>query len=119
MIAKAIHLASERKDQPLVAINCAAIPETLLESELFGHEKGAFTGAVRSTKGLFTQAHEGTLFLDEIGDMPLSIQVKLLRALEERQFYPVGSEKPVQVDVRVIVATKRDLAERSEEGNIS
>ena len=110
LIAKAIHLASLRKDKPLVAINCAAIPETLLESELFGHEKGAFTGAVRSTKGLFSQAHEGTLFLDEIGDMPLSIQVKLLRALEQRQFYPVGSDKPVQIDVRVIVATKRDLA---------
>jgi two-component system response regulator GlrR len=116
LIAKAIHLASERKDQQLVAINCAAIPESLLESELFGHEKGAFTGAVRSTKGLFTQANEGTLFLDEIGDMPLSIQVKLLRALEERQFYPVGSEKPVQVDVRVIVATKRDLVEEVKKG---
>ena len=116
LIAKAIHLASERKDQPMVAINCAAIPESLLESELFGHEKGAFTGAVRSTKGLFTQANEGTLFLDEIGDMPLSIQVKLLRALEERQFYPVGSEKPVQVDVRVIVATKKDLVEEVKKG---
>jgi len=116
LIAKAIHLASERKDQPLVAINCAAIPESLLESELFGHEKGAFTGAVRSTKGLFTQADEGTLFLDEIGDMPLSIQVKLLRALEERQFYPVGSEKPVQVNVRVIVATKKDLVEEVKKG---
>jgi two-component system response regulator GlrR len=111
LIAKAIHLASARKDKPFVAINCAAIPETLLESELFGHEKGAFTGAVRSTKGLFTQAHEGTLFLDEIGDMPITIQVKLLRALEEREFYPVGSDKPVQVDVRVVVATKKDLVE--------
>jgi two-component system response regulator GlrR len=109
LIAKAIHLASERKDKPFVPINCAALPETLLESELFGHEKGAFTGAVRSTKGLFTQAHAGTLFLDEIGDMPLSIQAKLLRALQERQFYPVGSEKPVEVDVRVIVATQKDL----------
>ena len=116
LIAKALHLASERKDKPFVAINCAAIPESLLESELFGHEKGAFTGAVRSTKGLFTQAHEGTIFLDEIGDMPLSVQVKLLRALEERQFYPVGSEKPVQVDVRVIVATKKDLADEVKKG---
>lgn len=116
LIAKAIHLASERKDKPFIAINCAAIPETLLESELFGHEKGAFTGAVRSTKGLFTQANEGTLFLDEIGDMPLSIQVKLLRALEERQFYPVGSEKPVSVDVRVVVATKKDLIEEVKKG---
>jgi len=111
VIAKALHLQSSRKDGPFVAINCAAIPENLLESELFGHEKGAFTGAVRSTKGLFTQANGGTLFLDEIGDMPLSVQVKLLRALEERQFYPVGSEKPVQVDVRIVVATKRDLIE--------
>lgn len=116
LIAKAIHLASERKDKPFIAINCAAIPETLLESELFGHERGAFTGAVRSTKGLFTQANEGTLFLDEIGDMPLSIQVKLLRALEERQFYPVGSEKPVSVDVRVVVATKKDLIEEVKKG---
>ena len=111
LIAKAIHLQSNRKDGPFVAINCAAIPENLLESELFGHEKGAFTGAVRSTKGLFTQANGGTLFLDEIGDMPLSIQVKLLRALEERQFYPVGCEKPVQVDVRIVVATKKNLIE--------
>jgi two-component system response regulator GlrR len=116
LIAKALHLASDRKDKPFIAINCAAIPESLLESELFGHEKGAFTGAVRSTKGLFTQAHEGTLFLDEIGDMPLSIQVKLLRALEERQFYPVGSEKPVAVDVRVVVATKKDLVEEVKKG---
>jgi two-component system response regulator GlrR len=114
--AKAIHLASDRKDHPFVAINCAAIPETLLESELFGHEKGSFTGAVRSTKGLFTQAHKGTIFLDELGDMPLSIQAKLLRALEERQFYPVGSEKPVQVDVRVIVATKTNLEEAVKNG---
>jgi len=116
LIAKAIHLASDRKNKSFVAINCAALPETLLESELFGHEKGAFTGAVRSTKGLFMQAHEGTLFLDEIGEMPLSIQAKLLRALEERQFYPVGGEKPVAVDVRVIVATKKDLEEEVKRG---
>lgn len=116
LIAKAIHLASERKDRAFVAINCAALPETLMESELFGHEKGAFTGAVRSTKGLFTQAHEGTIFLDEIGDMPLSIQAKLLRALQERQFYPVGSEKSVEVDVRVIVATQKDLEDQVKQG---
>jgi two-component system response regulator GlrR len=116
VIAKAIHLASPRKNKVFVAINCAALPETLLESELFGHEKGAFTGAFRTTKGLFTQAHEGTIFLDEIGDMPLSIQAKLLRALEERQFYPIGGEKPVRVDVRVIVATKRDLEEDVKKG---
>jgi two-component system, NtrC family, response regulator GlrR len=116
VIAKALHLASARKDKPFIAINCAAIPETLLESELFGHEKGAFTGAVRSTKGLFSQANLGSIFLDEIGDMPLSIQAKLLRALEERQFYPVGSEKSVHVDVRVIVATKKDLKDEVKKG---
>jgi two-component system response regulator GlrR len=116
LIARAIHLASDRKNKPFVAINCAALPEPLLESQLFGHEKGAFTGAVRSTRGLFTQAHEGTIFLDEIGDMPLSIQAKLLRVLQERQFYPLGSEKPVEVDVRVIVATQKDLAEQVKQG---
>jgi two-component system response regulator GlrR len=116
LIAKAIHLASDRKNKPFVAINCAALPETLLESQLFGHEKGAFTGALRSTKGLFTQAHEGTIFLDEIGDMTLPIQAKLLRVLQERQFYPLGSEKAVEVDVRVIVATQKDLAEEVKQG---
>ena len=116
LIAKSTHLASHRKDKPFVAINCAALPETLMESELFGHEKGAFTGAVRSTKGLFIQAHGGTLFLDEIGDMPLSIQAKLLRALQERQFYPVGSERPVEVDVRVIVATQKHLEDHVKQG---
>jgi len=116
LIAKAIHLASERKDKPFVALNCAALPETLLESELFGHEKGAFTGAVKTTKGLFTQAHGGTLFLDEIGDMPLATQSKLLRVLQERQFYPVGSELAVAVDVRVIVATNKDLEEQVKKG---
>jgi two-component system response regulator GlrR len=116
LIAKAIHLASDRKDKPFVALNCAALPETLLESELFGHEKGAFTGAVKSTRGLFTQAHGGTLFLDEIGDMPLATQSKLLRVLQERQFYPVGGDAPVAVDVRVIVATNKDLAEQVRKG---
>lgn len=116
LIAKAIHLASDRKDQNFVALNCAALPESLLESELFGHEKGAFTGAVKTTKGLFTQAHGGTLFLDEIGDMPLATQSKLLRALQERQFYPVGSQAPVEVDVRVIVATNKDLQEQVKKG---
>jgi two-component system response regulator GlrR len=116
LIAKAIHLASDRSDQAFVALNCAALPETLLESELFGHEKGSFTGAVRSTRGLFTQANGGTLFLDEIGDMPLATQSKLLRALQERQFYPVGSDIPVEVDVRVIVATNKDLEEHVKKG---
>jgi len=109
VIAKAIHLASKRGDKPFVDINCAAIPETLLESELFGHERGAFTDAKRSYQGLFAQSHQGTIFLDEIGDMSLSIQAKLLRVLQEKKFYPLGSGKPVEVDVRVIVATNRDL----------
>jgi two-component system response regulator GlrR len=109
LIARALHLSSGRKDKPFVAINCAALPETLLESELFGHEKGSFTGAVRTSKGLFVQAHGGTIFLDEIGDMPLSIQSKFLRVLQERRFTPVGGDQPVSVDVRVIVATNKDL----------
>jgi two-component system response regulator GlrR len=117
LIAKAIHVGSERKDKPFVAINCAALPDTLLESELFGYEKGAFTGAVQSTKGLFTQAHDGTIFLDEIGDMPLMLQSKILRILEERQFYPLGSKKPIDVDVRVIVATNKDLQKEVKEGH--
>ncbi len=116
LIARAIHLASNRKDKPFVAVNCAALPETLLESELFGHEKGAFTGAIRSSKGLFAQAHEGTIFLDEIGDMPLSIQAKFLRVLQERQFYPVGGERPLEVDVRVIVATNQNIEELVSQG---
>jgi len=116
LIAKAIHLASNREDKPFVAINCAALPEALLESELFGHEKGAFTGAVRNKKGLFAQAHEGTIFLDEIGDMPLSTQAKLLRFLQERKFYPVGSENPSEVDVRVIVATNKNLEDQTKQG---
>jgi two-component system response regulator GlrR len=116
LVARAIHFASERKSKPFVAVHSAAIPETLLESELFGHEKGAFTGAIRSTKGYFVQAHEGTIFLDEIGDMPLSIQAKLLRVLQERQFYPIGTERPVEIDVRVIVATNRNLEVEVKEG---
>jgi two-component system response regulator GlrR len=116
VIAQAIHFTSQRRDNPFVAINCAALPEQLLESELFGHEKGAFTGADRSTPGLLMQAHRGTVLLDEIGDMPLSIQAKLLRALEERRFYSVGGEKPVAVDVRVIVATNKDLREQVKRG---
>ncbi len=111
-IAQAIHLASERKDKAFVAVNCAALPETLLESVLFGHEKGAFTGAIKSSKGLFSQAHKGTIFLDEIGDMPLSIQAKLLRVLQERQFHPVGSQQQLEVDVRIIVATNKNLEDQ-------
>ncbi len=109
LIARALHLASGRKDKPFVAVNCAALPETLLESELFGHEKGAFTGAVRASKGLFTRADGGTVFLDEIGDMPLGVQAKFLRVLQERQVTPLGGDRPLSVDVRVIVATNKDL----------
>jgi two-component system, NtrC family, response regulator GlrR len=116
LIAKAIHLASPRKDDPFIALNCAAIPETLLESKLFGHEKGAFTGATQSARGSFTQAHKGTIFLDEIGDMPLTTQAKVLRVIQERQFYPVGSERLIEVDVRVIVATNKDLEEEVKKG---
>jgi len=116
LIAKVIHVASSRKDKAFVAINLAAIPETLLESELFGYEKGAFTGAVRSAKGFFSQAHEGTIFLDEIGDMALSTQGKLLRVLQERQFYPIGKEKPIDVDVRLIAATNKNLEDQVKKG---
>ncbi len=117
LIAKAVHVGSGRKDKPFVAINCAAIPDALLESELFGYEKGAFTGAVQSSKGLFAQAGNGTIFLDEIGDMSLALQSKILRILQERQFYPLGGKQAVEVDVRVIVATNKDLQNEVKEGN--
>ena len=109
LVAQAIHLASPRAGKPFVAVNCGAIPENLLESELFGHVKGAFTGAVANHPGLFQAANEGTLFLDEIGDMPVALQVKLLRVLQERMVRPVGASHTVPVDVRILSATHRDL----------
>jgi two-component system response regulator HydG len=116
LIAGAIHFNSLRKDGPFVKINCAAITETLLESELFGHEKGAFTGADRRKEGRFSQAHGGTLFLDEVSEMSLTMQVKLLRALQEREFNRVGGETTIQVDVRVIAATNKNLLEQINTG---
>jgi DNA-binding NtrC family response regulator len=109
LFARALHALSARADGPFIAINCAAIPETLLETELFGHEKGAFTGAAARKPGKFELAHRGTLFLDEIGDLPLSLQAKILRALEEKRFERVGGTVPLQVDVRVVAATNRNL----------
>jgi len=117
LIANAIHLNSNRQDRPLVKVNCAALPETLLESELFGHEKGAFTGAIARKKGRFEMAHNASIFLDEIGEMPLSTQVKILRVLQEREFEPVGSGNTVKVDIRVIAATNKDLEEEIKEGH--
>ncbi|MEX2353816.1 MAG: sigma 54-interacting transcriptional regulator, partial [Gammaproteobacteria bacterium] len=116
VIAKAIHAASPRRRNPFIAINCGAIPEQLLESELFGHEKGAFSGAVSRHEGLFQAANGGTLFLDEIGDMPLTLQVKLLRVLQDFEVRPVGSTKSYPVDVRIISATHRDLDQKVENG---
>ena len=115
LLAIAIHRASNRRDGPFIPVNCTAIPESLLESELFGHAKGSFTGASRSYAGLFQSAHGGTMFLDEIGDMPLHLQVKLLRVLQERVIRPVGSTEPVPVDVRIISATHRNLEEAIEQ----
>ncbi|HMK13506.1 MAG TPA: sigma 54-interacting transcriptional regulator [Burkholderiales bacterium] len=116
LLARAIHQASARSDKPFVAINCGAIPENLLESELFGYVKGSFTGATQDRKGLFQAANEGTLFLDEIGDMPLALQVKLLRVLQEKQLRPVGSTQSIAVDVRIISATHYTLEEQMAAG---
>jgi DNA-binding NtrC family response regulator len=112
LFARALHALSPRAEGPFVAINCAAIPDTLLETELFGHEKGAFTGAAARKPGRFEMAHRGTLFLDEIGDLPLALQAKILRALEEKRFERVGGTQSLHVDVRVVAATNRNLKQR-------
>ena len=116
LIARAVHGASERAGRPFVAVNCGAIPENLVESILFGHEKGAFTGAHDRHAGKFLEASGGTLFLDEVGELPLDMQVKLLRALQEGEIDPVGSKRPVKVDVRIVSATNRDLARQVQAG---
>ncbi|MBI4667448.1 MAG: sigma-54-dependent Fis family transcriptional regulator [Nitrospinae bacterium] len=117
LIARAIHMKSQRAEGPFVKVSCAALPETLLEAELFGHEKGAFTGAVAQRKGRFELADRGTLFLDEIGEIPLSIQVKLLRVIQEREFERLGGTKTIKTDTRIISATNRNLKEEVEKGN--
>lgn len=117
LVAKAIHYNSPRKDKPFVAINCGAIPETLMESELFGHKKGSFTGAIADRAGIFEQANGGTLFLDEIGEVPLQLQAKLLRVIQEREFRRVGGAQDVKTDVRIISASNRDLEEQVKESS--
>ena len=119
LVARAIHERSLRRDRPLVKVNCPALPSELLESELFGHEKGAFTGAIAQQIGRFELADGGTIFLDEVGDLPLRLQPRLLRVLQEGEFERLGSGKTLKVDVRVIAATNRDLAEAMQRGKIS
>jgi len=116
LIARAIHINSPRKDKPLITVNCAAITDSLLESELFGHEKGAFTGADKKRDGRFMQAHKGSIFLDEVGEIPLHMQAKLLRAIQEREIQRVGSDKAIKVDVRIIAATNRNLLDDVHDG---
>ncbi len=117
VVARYIHDNSARKDKPFVAINCAAIPDNMLEATLFGYEKGAFTGAIKGHTGKFEQAQQGTLLLDEVSEMPLSLQVKLLRVLQEREVEPLGSHKTIQLNVRIIATTNRDLQQEVEKGN--
>jgi DNA-binding NtrC family response regulator len=116
LVARALHWSSSRRAGPFVPVNCAAVPESLLESELFGHEKGAFTGADRKRAGLFAAAHGGTLFLDEVGDLPLATQVKLLRAIQDKAVRPVGGSEDIQLDLRLVTATNRDLAAHVQDG---
>jgi DNA-binding NtrC family response regulator len=116
LVAQAIHESGPRKDKPFIAINCGAIPENLLESELFGHKKGAFTSAVEDKKGLITMANEGTLFLDEVGELPSSLQVKLLHVIQAKELTPVGDTRVISVDVRIIAATNADLMQRVKDG---
>ena len=117
LLARAIHNESERRDGPFISVNCAAMPEQLVESILFGHEKGAFTGAIRQVKGAFERAHRGTLLLDEVSEMRLDLQAKLLRVLQEQEFERVGGTTPVRVDVRIVATTNRDLAAEVQAGN--
>ena len=118
LAARAIHSLSARKGNPFIGINCSAMPETLIESELFGHVKGAFTGAIRDKPGVFKTAHGGTLFLDEVGDMSLVLQQKLLRVLQEREILPVGGGRAEKIDVRLVTATNQDISERMASGSI-
>ncbi len=117
LIAKSVHLASERRKNSFIAVNCAALPENLFESELFGYEKGAFTGAAKRKAGFLTQAHQGTFFFDEVSEIPLTMQVKLLRVLQESAFYPLGGNKLIELDTRIIAATNKDLTSEVENGN--
>ncbi|RUM89564.1 MAG: sigma-54-dependent Fis family transcriptional regulator [Thermodesulfatator sp.] len=117
LVARAIHNLGDRKEYPFVVVNCGGIPETLLESELFGHKKGAFTGADRDKAGLFATANNGTIFLDEIGELPMVLQVKLLRVVQQRSFIPIGGTSPIKVDCRIIAATNRNLEKEVMEGN--
>jgi two-component system response regulator HydG len=116
LVARALHFAGPRRDGAFVAVNCTAMPESLLESELFGHVRGAFTGAATVRRGLFVEADRGTLFLDEIGDMPAGLQPKLLRVLEEGEVRPIGADAPRKIDVRVVAATNQDLEQRVRDG---
>ena len=116
LVARALHDCSERKDRSFIKVNCAAIPGTLLESELFGHEKGSFTGAFAQKAGRFELAHQGTLFLDEIGEIPLDLQAKLLRAIQEQELERLGGNRTIRVDVRIVAATNRDLRQMVEQG---